>query len=438
MRFVSTRGQSPAASLSEALLRGAAPDGGLYMPEEMPAADVGSLDPSVPLAEFAARFLRPFFEGDELEMHLPAICADAFNFPVSLTVPNPAKPNFHVLELFNGPTGAFKDFGAQFLMNCFQRLGRSDPLTVLVATSGDTGGAVGCAAEGRSSVRAVILFPKGRVSAFQERQLTCWGENVTAIEIDGDFDDCQRLVKEAFADPDLAAEHRLTSANSINFGRLLPQLAYVAHAALSIFRSSGKKPGFVVPSGNLGQGFVVLMAKAMGLPGGPVVLATNANKTLKDWHDRGSYEARASVQTLANAMDVGNPSNFERLSALGVKPSDVQVELVTDDQIRARTKAVYETSGYVLCPHSATTFEAWWRLPEAKRFERDWIAMATAHPYKFDDTVAPLIGREVEPPPALASILDRPTYKVESSPSLDGLAAVLEGFTLARPRHRAM
>ena len=438
MKFVSTRGRSPAASLSESLLRGAAPDGGLYMPEALPTVDISSLDPHAPLGEFAARFLRPFFAGDEMELHLPSICAESFSFPVPLTVPNLAKPQFHVLELFYGPTGAFKDFGAQFLMNCFQRLVRSEPLTVLVATSGDTGGAVGCAADGRSSVRAVILFPKGRVSAFQERQLTCWGDNVSAIELEGDFDDCQRVVKEAFSDPILSAEHRLTSANSINFGRLLPQLAYVAHAALLAFKRTGESPGFIVPSGNLGQGFAVLMAKAMGLPVGPVILATNANRTLKDWHDHGSYEPRASIQTLANAMDIGNPSNFERLSALRVRPGDLQVELVTDQQIRARTKSVYETSGYVLCPHSATTFEAWWRLPEAKRSERNWIALATAHPYKFVDTVGPLIGREIEPPLALASILNKPTYKVQSAPNLEDVAEVLDAFTLARPRHCAL
>ncbi|WP_395622738.1 threonine synthase [Sphingomonas daechungensis] len=438
MKFVSTRGQSPAATLSEALLSGAAPDGGLYMPDALPKAELDLLNPDEPLAEFAARLLRPFFAGDELEPHLRSICGQSFDFPITLVVPNLAKPLFHALELFNGPTGAFKDFGARFLMNCFERLAGRGPLTVLVATSGDTGGAVGCAADGRQSVRTVILFPKGRVSAFQEHQLTCWGENVTAIEIEGDFDDCQRLVKAAFCNPALCAEHRLTSANSINFGRLLPQLAYVAHAALARFKATGMKPGFVVPSGNLGHGFAVLMAKAMGLPIGPIVLATNANKTLKDWHDKGRYQPRASVQTLANAMDVGNPSNFERLSALGVQPSELRVELVTDDQIRTRIKAVYETSGYVACPHTATTFEAWWRLPKEERPDRDWIALATAHPYKFADMVEPLIGRVIEPTAALASILDRRTYKVQSAPELDDLAQVLEGSALIGQRHCAM
>jgi threonine synthase len=302
---------------------------------------------------------------------------------------------------------------------------------VLAATSGDTGGAVGCAAEGRSSVRAVILFPKGRVSVFQERQLTCWGDQVLAIEVDGDFDDCQRLVKAAFADEPLSAEHRLTSANSINFGRLLPQLAYAAQAAARLFAQTGKKPGFVIPSGNLGHGFAVLLAREMGLPVGPVVLATNANRTLKEWHLSGRYEPRPSVATLANAMDVGNPSNFERVSALPPEARSVGVQLVTDDDIKARIASEYQASSYVWCPHSATAVEAWSRLPDALRSERPWIAMATAHPYKFAETVEPLIGRAIEPSPALAAILDRPTSKIRIGASLDALADSLRERAVA-------
>ncbi|MCH8616075.1 threonine synthase [Sphingomonas sp. SM33] len=425
MKLISTRGQAPAASLSEALRNGAAPDGGLYMPDVLPSADFADVDPQAPLGEFAAQLLQPFFAGDALEAELPAICAEAFDFPVPLVTPHPGEPRLQALELFHGPTGAFKDFGARFLMGCFDRLGVDQPLTVLVATSGDTGGAVGCAAEGRSAVRAVILFPKGRVSPFQERQLTCWGDNVLAVEVDGDFDDCQRLVKSAFANAPLSAEHRLTSANSINFGRLLPQLAYSARAALQVRAATGETPGFVIPSGNLGQGFALLLARALGLPIGPIVLATNANRTLKDWHDSGRYEARASVATLANAMDVGNPSNFERLSQLGVQPGDVRVELVTDAEIERRIKADYEASGYVWCPHSATTVEAWCRLSEAERNERPWIAAATAHPYKFAEIVEPLIGREVAPTPALAAILDRPTRKIRIGADLNALAEAL-------------
>jgi threonine synthase len=424
MRFVSTRGNAEATSLSEAIRNGAAPDGGLYMPDRLPALD--GAEPNAPLAGFAARFLRPFFAGDALESELPKICSEAFDFPIPLVTPDPRQPGLEALELFHGPTGAFKDLGARFLMACFDRIGDPDkPLTILVATSGDTGGAVGCAAEGRRSVRAVILFPRGRVSAFQERQLTCWRDPVRALEVEGDFDDCQRLVKAAFSDQPLAAEHRLTSANSINFGRLLPQVAYVAQAALKVFARTGKKPGYIMPSGNLGHGFAVMLARAMGVPIGPVVLATNANRTLKDWDETGRYEPRPSIATLANAMDVGNPSNFERLNAMPEAQVEVRVELVDDDQIRARIKADYDSSGYVWCPHSATAAEAYARLSDEERSQRSWIVAATAHPYKFADVIEPVIGRTVEPTPPLAAILDRPVRKSSVSPDLDALAGAL-------------
>ncbi|MEO7276432.1 MAG: pyridoxal-phosphate dependent enzyme, partial [Sphingomicrobium sp.] len=259
----------------------------------------------------------------------------------------------------------------------------------------------------------------------QERQLTCWGGNVEAIEVDGDFDQCQRLVKAAFAETSLASELRLTSANSINFGRLVAQLAYVAHAAVRVSAITGAKPGFLIPTGNLGHGFAVLLARAMGLPVGPVVLATNANPTLHDWHLGGRFEPRPSVATLANAMDVGNPSNFERLAALAPELSAVRVEQISDAAIEARIRLEYRSSGYVWCPHSATAVEAWSRLSEDTRAERPWIAAATAHPYKFAQVVEPLIGRPIDPSPALAAILDRPLRKLSIGASLDQLAGAL-------------
>jgi len=404
------------------------------MPEAIPLVSIDKFDPDMPLADFAALLLGPYFAGDALEAELPAICAEALDFPAPLVVPDSTKPQLRSLELFHGPTGAFKDFGARFLMACFERMAvPSEPLTVLVATSGDTGGAVGCAAEGRSSVRVVILFPAGRVSAFQERQLTRWGKNVLAIEVDGDFDDCQRMVKAAFADEPLSAGQRLTSANSINFGRLMPQLAYAAHAALRVFAETGGNPGFIVPSGNLGHGLAVLLAKAMSLPVGPVILATNSNRTLKDWKLTGRFEPRPSLQTLANAMDVGNPSNFERFLALPSHARDVQVELVTDDQIEARIASEYRESSYVWCPHSATAVEAWTRLPDAVRSERPWIAAATAHPYKFAETVEPLIARAVDPSP-LCAMQDLPSRKISIAACSSALADVLrESVAIATP-----
>jgi threonine synthase len=431
VKFVSTRGDSPPVSLSEALRNGAAPDGGLYLPENLPRP--GGLDPSAALAGWAASMLAPFFDGDTLAAELPRICAEALDFPAPLVTPDPHRPGLQVLELFHGPTGAFKDFGARFLLACFDRIGDpAEPLTVLAATSGDTGGAVGCAAEGREAVQAIILYPKGRVSAFQERQLTCWRAPVRALEVEGDFDDCQRLVKAAFADADLARAHRLTSANSINIGRLMPQMAYLAAAAARVYEETGMKPGLIIPTGNLGHGFAAVYARARGLPIGPIILVTNANRTLTDWHGSGDYAPRPSLATIANAMDVGAPSNFERLIRLPEAQREVDVQLVDDDTIRARVVAEYRASGYVWCPHSATAAEAYARRAPERLAERPWIACATAHPYKFADVVEPLIGATIAPPPALAAILSRETRKSEIPATLDALAAAIaEGEAVA-------
>ncbi|NJC06606.1 threonine synthase [Sphingomonas kaistensis] len=427
MMFVSTRGGTPPVTLSQALRLGAAPGGGLFMPSEIPRHESTRFAAGRPLAQFAADWLRPFFDGDPLAADLDAICAEAFTFPVPLVAALGGDSSLRALELFHGPTGAFKDFGARFLLACFDRLAGDEPLTVLAATSGDTGGAVGCAAEGRRSARAVILYPKDRVSPFQERQLTCWGDNVAAVEVDGDFDACQAMVKAAFADPRLSASHRLTSANSINLGRLLPQVAYCAHAAFEAAAlNTGNRPGFIIPSGNLGHGFALLLARAMGAPVGPVVLATNANRTLLDWCQTGRYQPRPSVATLANAMDVGNPSNFERVAALGDGAAEVAVELAHDEAIRHRIAADYRDSGYVWCPHSAIAAEAWRRLAGPARDERLWVAAATAHPFKFAEIVEPLIGRALEPSSALAAIAGRPTARQRIAPHLADLAALLE------------
>ena len=421
MRFTSTRGDAPPVTLSQAIRAGAAPDGGLYLPDRLPAADPAALDPALSLPDFAARFLAPFFAGDPLEPELAAICAGAFTFPLPIATLADGR---RVLELFHGPTGAFKDFGARFLMECLERLGDpAHPLTVLAATSGDTGGAVGCAAEGWAAVRAVILYPKGRVSPFQEHQLTCWNAPVRAIEVDGDFDDCQRLAKAAFADPAMTKALNLTSANSISIGRLMPQMAYVAYAATRLFAETGHKPGFVIPTGNLGHGFAALYARAMGAPIGPLHFATNENRTLADWAATGLYEPRPSVATIANAMDVGAPSNFERLISLPQAQREVTVDLITDDAIKARIIADQAT--YLWCPHSAAAAEAYARLPQATRDERPWLISATAHPYKFADVIEPLTGETITAPPALAAILTRPSAKDSIRPELAELEALL-------------
>ena len=262
------------------------------------------------------------------------------------------------------------------------------------------------------------------MSPFQELQLTCWNEPVRGLEVAGDFDDCQRLVKAAFADPALVAAHSLSSANSINIGRWLPQMAYLAATAVTLYEQTGIAPGFVIPTGNLGHGFAALYARAMGFPIGPIILATNANRTLGEWAATSDYEPRPSVATLANAMDVGAPSNFERLIHLPPKLRQVSVERVEDEAIAARIKAGHR-AGYLWCPHSATAAEAFARLDEQRKAERTWVAAATAHPFKFAEIIEPLIGEKVSPSPSLRALIGRPTRKIAIGATLDDLAPQL-------------
>ena len=429
MKFVSTRGAGP-ASLDEALVRGIAADGGLYVAEKLPSfalADFNDVD-SIP--GVARVLLEPFFTSSKLLPDLDNILAETFAFPIPVTPL--AGGDAGLLELYHGPTAAFKDVGAGFLAACLTRLegDESAPLTILVATSGDTGGAVAAAFNERPGMRVVVAFPDGRVSARQEQQLTCWGENVLSLNVDGAFDDCQSLVKAALADPALSARYRFSSANSINIGRLLPQATYYADASLRHFRKTGHKPGFIVPTGNLGNAFACLMAREMGLPIGPVILATNANRTIADYLDTLEWLPRPSVQTLASAMDVGNPSNMERLRGLlgeaDVLRGKVGVRAVADADIEEEIRAARREFGFAICPHTATASHTWRNLDAEQRAETHWILVATAHPAKFETIVEPLIGEQVPLPPELANILERPSRSVTVEPTLAALAGAME------------
>lgn len=337
-----------------------------------------------------------------------------------------------LLELYHGPTVAFKDVGAGFLAACLSRLEGDvdDPLTILVATSGDTGGAVAAAFDGRPGMRVAVLFPDGRVSARQAHQLSCWGDNVISLRVNGSFDDCQALVKEAMGDPGLAAKHRFSSANSINIGRLLPQSTYYADAALRHVRRTGRMPGFIIPTGNLGNAFACVMAREMGLPIGPVILATNANRTIADYFDTLEWLPRASLQTLASAMDVGDPSNMERLRHLVGEAEVLREQLgvlaVDDDQIRAALRHDFEEFGFATCPHTATATHAWRHLDDDVARRHDWIIVATAHPAKFETIVEPLIGQPVPVPPELAALLSRPAHAINIESTLAALAGALQ------------
>jgi threonine synthase len=336
-----------------------------------------------------------------------------------------------VLELFHGPTAAFKDFGARFLAASLERIRRNEKrkLTILVATSGDTGGAVAAAFHGRPWVEVGVLYPKGLVSPRQAQQLACWGDNIRTYVVRGNFDECQRMVKEAFADAALAKSHQLSSANSINIGRLLPQMVYYAQSSLKVWRETGKKPSFIIPSGNVGNAAACIFAKLSGLPIGDIVLATNANRTVNDFLHSGDWQPRASVATLANAMDVGNPSNVERLRALfpniEALRSQVTADSVTDEQIRTRIKTDMQSLGQVWCPHTAVAAEVYQRIA-TRRASEQWIIVSTAHPAKFDDVVEPLIGRAVPVPEALSKLLALPKHEREIAPTLDALRAELQ------------
>lgn len=428
MRYVSTRDASHAVSLSDAIERGIAPDGGLYVPDDFPRVDSEAFAASLPddatLAEVAARVLAPFFAGDVLEAALPEICAEALDFPVPL---RELDAGTSVLELFHGPTAAFKDVGARFLAASLSRIPRGDdprPLTILVATSGDTGGAVAAAFHGRPGVDVAVLYPAGMVSPRQEKQLTAWGGNVRAFAVRGDFDACQRLVKAAMADPAIRAARRLSSANSINVGRLLPQMAYYAWASASYLRRHGVAPGFIVPTGNLGNALAAMWARRMGMPVREVVLATNANPAVTAFAGGDAWAPRPTVTTLATAMDVGNPSNMERLLHLFGGEAETRGALhahrVTDDEIRRAIAEGPRRWGAVWDPHTATAAAVRDRVAG-----RDWVLVSTAHPAKFESVVEPLIGREIDVPPELRRLLDRPSHVQPLAPDLAALRRAL-------------
>lgn len=439
MHFLSTRGKAPAVGLSEALLAGLAPDGGLYVPEAMPRLEPGDFVPTDTLAGTGARLLAPFAEGDPLALQLAAITREAFTFDAPLKALRDT--NASVLELFHGPTAAFKDFGARFLARAMSRLVApgGQPITILVATSGDTGSAVASAFHRQPGIEVAILYPDGRVSPRQAHQLGCLGDNVRAFRVAGSFDDCQRLVKRAFGDTELRARRPLGSANSISLGRLLPQMAYYAHASLAYARLHGEPLHLIVPTGNLGNAFAAILAREIGLPIGEVILATNANRVLPDWFASGRYEGRPSLATIANAMDVGDPSNAERLAWLfdhhAHTRAGISAETVDDEAIRARIREGEQRYGEIFCPHTACAIEVLERRRQAGD-SRHFAVVATAHPAKFETVVEPLVGHPVAVPPALAEMLGRPAHADPLPADYEALRAALIGLRGCRSGSR--
>lgn len=421
MKFVSTRAGVARTSFSSALANGLAGDGGLFVPEQIPRLTPSLFADCIGLHEFGARILAPFLEGDALASQLPALCSEAFNFQTPL---HQVSADIFQLELFHGPTAAFKDVGARFLAASLQA-SRSDanrPLTIVVATSGDTGAAVAAAFHRRPGLRVCVLYPQGRVSPRQAHQLGCFGDNVQAYAVDGSFDDCQALAKQALSDVDLQARAAISSANSISLGRWLPQMVYYAQAAVWEWRRSGRLLNFVIPTGNLGNAMAAALARAMGLPIGRIVLACNANAVLPEFFAGDDYRPRASTATLANAMDVGAPSNFERLRWLQPQADllrkDFQACSASDEQIRSSIRRVHEQAGLIVCPHTATAWHSLQQLGPARG--EAWAVVATAHPSKFEQVVEPLVG-PVPVPEALRQLLGRPSQALAIPADYAGL-----------------
>jgi threonine synthase len=448
MRFLTTRGSAHGVSFYTALVQGLAPDGGLYVPETIDRLAEHELArlPNRTLTEIGYRVLRPYTR-DELDATIfEALIVEALNFTIPLVE---VEPGIFALELFHGPTLAFKDVGARTMARLMASLDRGDQaLTVLAATSGDTGSAVAHAFHGVPHTRVVVLYPEGRVSPTQEAQLTMFNSemgNVRAYAVAGSFDDCHRLTREAFGDAGIRSRVRLTSANSVNIGRLLPQMVYYFHAVARardltgapIDRGAAPEIVICTPSGNFGNLTAGLMAKRAGLPVARFVAATNANDVVPQYLASGRFEPRSSVQTIANAMDVGNPSNFERMLWLyggdvDAMRADIAGCRYEDDVVRGTIKRVYETRGYLLDPHSAIAYLGLKdylgqeeRTARTGYPDRLGIFLATAHPAKFGEIVEPIIRRPIVTPPPLAEALARPRQILRIDASLDAVRNAL-------------
>lgn len=411
MQLVSTNESSPASTFKEALFQSIAADGGLYTPKELtplaPATMSGLRGGDF---QAVASTLARHLLGDEFDFEsLGQIVEDALNFPIPLVE---IEDGIHLLELFHGPTLAFKDVGARFMARVMKSCHPAgEDLTILVATSGDTGSAVADAFLGLEGTRIVVLFPDGQVSELQERQFTTLGENVLALAVQGNFDECQQLAKAAFADDDLRRRVPLSSANSINVGRLLPQIFYY-FGAWAQLRSSDRELVFCTPSGNFGNLTAGLMAKRLGLPVSRFVAATNSNDVFPEYLRSGSYRPRPSLRTISNAMDVGDPSNLARIIHLyggdiDALRSDLVSSSHTDDETRRCIREVHDAAGVILDPHTAVGYLGLRRELEQRDTPTDAILIATAHPAKFRETVGPVIGAEVPLPARLASHLQK-------------------------------
>lgn len=449
MSYYSLTDPALTAPFSKALLSSLAADGGLYMPRTIPVFDGDDLHKigAMSFADCAAVLASYFIDSEFDDSDLRDICRDAYDFPLPLRdldgkMFDPAMPepsSEYILELTHGPTLAFKDFAARFMgraaSHVMQNTGAAR--TILVATSGDTGGAIGHAFLNQSGVKVFILYPKGGVSAVQEHQLTSMGKdsNVKAIAVEGSFDDCQSLVKQAFADKELSARHDLMSANSINVGRVIPQSFYYFWTALQLKAAYPKRPiVFSIPSGNLGNLTGGFLAQRMGAPIAHFVAANNANHPFIDYLKTGEYTPRASVRTLSNAMDIGRPNNFPRiLSLFGDDHSEIIAQCsghYYDDEETARhMRKIYNAHGYVMCPHTAVGHLAMQDfIDDSGLYGEDAIrvTVSTAHPAKFLDDVERILDTELALPAALHACIEAPSHRYVMQPDVSALGRYLD------------
>ena len=433
MIFYSTNKKSTPASLKKATLEGLATDGGLYVPSDIPrfSTDEIELLKEAPFNHIAFAIAKKFNEGEISDDSLWEVVENCFTFKTPLVG---LEKSTYVEELFHGPTLAFKDYGARFLAHLTGYFAKEDHtlITVLVATSGDTGSAVAYGFKGVPNTRVVLLYPSGKVSRLQEQQLTTVGGNVTALEVSGDFDDCQRLVKQAFMDTELKQRLALTSANSINISRLIPQTFYYAWGSLQLAaRHPGKKAVFSVPSGNYGNLTGGVLAKMMGFPINHFIAGSNANDSVTRYLEEGRYEPNPTVATLSSAMDVGNPSNFARLRHFygddyRAMAADISGYAVTDNETIETIGAVYDRFGYIMDPHTAVGFRALEKFRATNEiFDDPAAVMSTAHPAKFIEAIKKALDMEITIPDRLQEVLDRRKVSIPMSTNYRDLAAFL-------------
>ena len=430
MIFHSTKNANLKASLEEAVFNSLPPDNGLYMPDYIPKisdeflADIENKT----FKEIAVEITNTLFENEITRTEIESIIDRAYDFEaptVQIT------PNDYVLELFHGPSMAFKDFGARFMAAVMSHfLARSKKeIKILVATSGDTGGAVAQGFYEIPGISVTILYPSNKVSDIQEKQLTTLGHNVTAIEVDGTFDDCQKLVKEAFLDKDLAEQFNLASANSINIARLIPQSFYF-FSAYAQLKKLGKPLVFSVPSGNFGNLSAGLLAYRMGLPVEQFIASTNLNNAVPRYLETGKYEPVASIETISNAMDVGNPSNFVRMIRFFEDDWNLVNEKISgyffnDEQTRKSMREVFGNTNYVMCPHTAVAYLGLAEYRKKNKSDFTGVFLSTAHPAKFIDLVEETLGKSIEIPERLKSLLEIEKVSVKMKTSFSEFKSLL-------------